>query len=193
DDAKLTLSGQKTLNGRTIVDGEFTFELYAVDKNTGAETLKDSKTNVGNAFTFDELTFDAEGEYKYVVKEKAGNDGKITYDTKSYEVIVTVTNENGVLKATKTVDGKAETAIAFTNTYTPPAEPPVEEPPVEEPPVEEPPVEEPPVETPPADPVVPSNPDTGDHFNLNLWIALLFVSGGILAITVFGVKKKIEE
>ncbi len=192
-DAKVTLSGTKKLNGRNLVDDEFTFELYAVEGN--GETLKDSKTNKGAAITFEELTFDQAGTYPFTVKEKVGTDATITYDSTVYQVTIHVVDENGTLKATVLVDNDAAKAITFANAYTPPAEPPVEppvepQPPVEEPPVEpQPPVEEPPVVEPPAH---PSNPDTGDQSHLYLWIALLVVSGGLFGMMIFG-KKKIYE
>jgi len=203
-DAKLTLSGTKELVGRDIVDGEFTFELY----EAGVAEPK-TVVNAGKTFTFGELIFDTIGEYTYLIKEKKGTDATVTYDEKTYTVKITVVDENGILKATKSVNGNAETAIVFTNTYTDPDEPPVENPPAENPPVEDPPAENPPAEEPPAenppaeeppaeeppvkqDPPKSDNPDTGDHTNLSLWIALLVVSGGLFGVMLLFKKKVIK-
>ncbi len=181
-DAKMGFGGTKTLLGRDIKDGEFFFELYL------GEELLEIVPNVGNAVTFRERIFDTAGEYTFTVKEKKGEDATITYDEKVYTVTVTVVDLNGVLTATKLVDGKADTAIVFTNTYTNPEEPPAEQPPAED----EPPVEQPPAEQPPAEndkPVDSDNPDTGDHTHLQLWIALLVISGGLFGALIL-LKKK---
>lgn len=62
-------------------------------------------------------------------------------------------------------DGVAATEIVFQNSYDKPVPPP---------------------------PVAPEAPQTGDHANLGLWFALMFVSGGILFTALRG-KKKAEE
>ena len=47
------------------------------------------------------------------------------------------------------------------------------------------------VTNPTGKPEIPSNPQTGDHMQLYLWIAILFVSGGVLTATlIIGNKKK---
>ncbi len=202
-DAKVTLGGTKELIGRDLEDGEFTFELY-----DGAN-LKESVTNEDDTFTFEEMTFDAAGEYTYTVKEKKGAEETITYDTAVYTVTVKVVDEEGVLLATTLINGKKDGEMVFKNIYTKPEEPPVETPsgegepgeaePEKEPTIVVPPIaelpqvivpeKEPPVKEPaPAVPV----PDTGDHTNLLVWVALLFVSGGLLGVTLLG-KKKAEE
>lgn len=46
----------------------------------------------------------------------------------------------------------------------------------------------------PADPTNPTSPQTGDNSHMFLWIALLFISGGVLVGTmVYGRKKKYNE
>ena len=106
-----TISGTKKLTGRDLKDGEFTFILK--DSN-GNEIRK--ATNKGVKFEFEELTFDKAGTYTYTVTEEKGSLGGITYDTKSYTVIVTVTdNYKGQLVAAQTIENA--NSIEFTNTY----------------------------------------------------------------------------
>lgn len=92
----------------------------------------------------------------------------VTYDKAVYTVKVTVTdNLDGTFKVEYAYaeDGVAATEIVFQNSYDKPVPPP---------------------------PVAPEAPQTGDHANLGLWFALMFVSGGILFTALRG-KKKAEE
>ncbi|MBE6825050.1 MAG: hypothetical protein E7513_06860 [Ruminococcaceae bacterium] len=123
-DATLEISGKKTLVGREIVDGEFTFELYEIDEE--AQTLIDSKTNVSTTFTFDKLTFDKAGTYQYKVVEKAGDDANITYDSTEHMVYVSVEDMSGQLVATAYGSNDDLLDIEFINTYEEPTEPETE-------------------------------------------------------------------
>ncbi len=159
------IKGDKTLNGRDIVNGEFSFVLKDKDGTVlQTKTVKDGK------FAFDALTFDKVGTYVYTVSEVKGEAEGVTYDQTVYTVTLTVTDRlDGTLAIAEviTVDGKAADAVAFVNAYTAPK--------LEEPPVEEPPVEEPPV-----------IPELGENTSLLAWLALAFVSGA----TMFGTLKR---
>ncbi len=120
----VTLSGNKTLLGRDLNSGEFTFELYETNNrfSTNGLTAVQSKNNVANTFTFDKLTFEEEGIYYYVVKEKVGALGGVTYDTGEYRITIVVTdNGRGQLVQTTTItrDGQTATAMVFVNSYAP--------------------------------------------------------------------------
>ena len=105
----VVLNGTKTLTGRDIIDGEFTFNLTDKDGYVVGEAVND-----GNAFTFKKLTFTEAGVYTYTVSEVKGTKGGVTYDDTVYTVTITVT-DNGAGKLVATVDGG--NAIAFKNTY----------------------------------------------------------------------------
>ncbi len=107
--ASVELDGTKTLVGRDMADGEFTFLLKDKDGN-----LVDEAVNAGNVFAFDALTFTKAGEYTYTVSEVNGGKGGVTYDDTVYTVTVTVT-DNGAGELVATVEGGD--AIAFTNLY----------------------------------------------------------------------------
>lgn len=103
-----TIGGTKELVGRDLKDGEFTFIL----KDSEGKEIE--ATNVGKNFTFETLTFTKAGVYTYTVTEKAGTLGGITYDTNSYNVTITVT-DNG--KGQLVAEVSNADSIKFTNTY----------------------------------------------------------------------------
>ena len=89
-----TLEFTKELTGRTLVDGEFQFELYEGTK------LIDTKTNQGGKVTFNTINYDAEGVHTYTVKEVNAGATGITYDTeKTAKVTVTKDVATNALKA----------------------------------------------------------------------------------------------
>ena len=139
DDAEVILSGTKTLTGRRLRAGEFTFELYNAELSGNKVSAKgdaidtDTNTETG-AFSFDKMSYSNPGTHYYVVKENVPvdtdddpSDGKIngiTYDESIYYIKVEVTDDsNGTLKAMTTIS-KSDTLedavqkIEFGNTYT---------------------------------------------------------------------------
>ena len=99
----------KALTGRDLVDGEFSFELYE-----GANKLQ-TVTNKAGKVTFDAISYTAEGEHTYTVKEVKGNNATITYDASEKQVTVRVTRDGDALKAV-VVYPESKT---FTNAFTP--------------------------------------------------------------------------
>ena len=96
--------GEKELTGgKNLEDGMFDFVLKDVNGDV-IETV----SNKDGKITFDELSFAAAGEYKYTISEVKGDDNHITYSEASYEVIITVTNQDGVLAADVQVKDDAE-------------------------------------------------------------------------------------
>ena len=114
DSDGIVIEGAKNLTGRHMINGEFTFELYDADGN-----LKQTVVNKDGKFAFKELFFDEVGTYTYVVKEKDLGAGGMSYDSKEIEVVIKVTDDlNGELDATiVSINGSADTAIEFNNTY----------------------------------------------------------------------------
>ena len=64
--ANATIELEKELTGRDLVDGEFSFELYE-----GTNKLQ-TVTNKSGKVTFDAISYTAEGEHTYTVKEVKG-------------------------------------------------------------------------------------------------------------------------
>ena len=115
-DAKLDLFGQKHFNGgRDMVAGEFSFVLK---DESGAE-VEVVTNDAKGVFFFKTLTFDTVGTYKFTISEVKGTDEKVTYDATVYQITVTVTYENGEMKAVATVNGENVNEYGFTNIFTP--------------------------------------------------------------------------
>lgn len=145
-ETSLTLSGTKTLSGRVMSDNEFGFELVEEFTDPTDESKKTYttistalvKANTSDAhdgtFSFDPITYKAEGTHTYIIREIKGNNDRITYDDDFYKVTVEVSDVGGQLVATVTAitkyngpsdsTGTAQTssntfAYAFANTFTP--------------------------------------------------------------------------
>ncbi len=119
-DGAATIAGTKKLTGRTLADGEFTFELY--DSNEDGEIAADADplkvtTNASGKFSFS-LTYKdgEEGTYYYAVKEKVGSLGGVTYDTSVFVYKVVVTDP-GTGKLDVAVVAPSDTE--FNNSYVP--------------------------------------------------------------------------
>ena len=183
---EVTLRGHKTLTGgRTSVKaGEFVFGLY----DASGALVESVKNDADGNFVFTTLKLDetnvpvnGQKQITYTVKEIKGMDSCVTYDETVYTVVITVKdNDQGGVTASYTVNGDGAGVIEFTNIYTPaPADPPGSDP-------------DPEVKPDP-DPEQPDNPSTGDNADLPLWLALLFVSGGITGTVLYNRKRKAEE
>ena len=105
-----TIKLDKTLTGRDLTDGEFSFELYE-----GANKLQ-TVTNKNGKVTFAPIEYTEEGEHTYTVKEVAGNTPGITYDKTDKQVTVKVKKDGDNLKA----DVAYPDNKTFSNTYTAP-------------------------------------------------------------------------
>lgn len=129
-------AGTKTLTGRDMLPNEtFGFVLLPADDATqsaianGAVRLTSTDavalrgTN-GQAvdFSFGDATFTKPGTYTFMVRENSWNSQRIpadgtqgmAFDRHTATIVVTVTDNNGVLAATRTV----ENSLDFTNRYT---------------------------------------------------------------------------
>ncbi|MBF0015513.1 LPXTG cell wall anchor domain-containing protein [Enterococcus casseliflavus] len=109
----IVLSAEKVLIGRTLQADEFAFELVDED----GTVLQTKANDATGKIYFDALPYEEAGEYHYTIREKAGTDGTITYDTKELAVVVTVTDEDGQLTAVAEYEGNQ----VFENDYTPKA------------------------------------------------------------------------
>lgn len=115
--ATATLSGTKTLEGRTLENGEFRFKI-SVAKGSEENTPLPDETSVTNtadgSITFGTITFSKTGTYLYDVVEDTsvlpGGVSAVTRDPQRVEVKVTL-GDDGALKA-ETVG-----ELKFVNTY----------------------------------------------------------------------------
>ncbi|MBO5070101.1 MAG: hypothetical protein J6C37_07045 [Roseburia sp.] len=124
------LQGTKTLTGRILQPGEFTFLLKNAAGLTVMEAANDAEGKIvfdaanydgGLDHTDNPLTFTEEGTYWFVIAEKTGDtDNGVAYDETVYDVKVVVTDVDGQLvPAVTCYKAQDEMGVTFTNIYTP--------------------------------------------------------------------------
>ncbi len=114
----VSLGASKILTGRTLRDGEFTFQLKDADGTVVARARNDAS----GAVKFDELSFSRPGTYTYTVAEVEGSDSTITYDKTVYTAVIQVADDlQGHLVASVADQSGAGLDMTFTNKYTEPA------------------------------------------------------------------------
>ena len=118
--ATVQLFASKTLTGRTLGAGEFSFEL-SEETDEGYQVLETVENDGDGKARFSEIayTFDDIGEHRYKVREVAGSLGGVTYDTavREFTVIVSENDEGGLDVAYDGYD--PEKGAGFTNSYDP--------------------------------------------------------------------------
>lgn len=164
DAVDVVLEGSKTMTGRELDEGEFTFELYETNESWFEISEAITVTNdADGSFSFPAIRFEEPQTRYYLVKEVNGGqriDG-VAYDDTIYCIIVDVT-DNGLGALEYTLDiatskGEPVAQVLFENSY---VEPP---------------------------------PQTGDT-GIAVWVALMSVScGAIITLTAFGKKKSEDE
>ena len=106
----VALEATKRFTSGELAGGDFTFQLLDKDGSVIQAVQNDKDGKV----TFQAISYDTPGEHDYAIKEVAGNDPTVVYDTKDVMVHVKVTDEKGKLKATVTYDDK-KAVPTFTN------------------------------------------------------------------------------
>ena len=105
------LKASKALTGANLADDQFTFEL--VNKATD-QVVQTAKNKADGTVTFPAETYTEVGNHTYIIREKNDGSKGYTYDDKTVEVTVAVTdNGQGQLVATETYATPAE----FSNNY----------------------------------------------------------------------------
>ena len=116
------VEAKKVLDGRDLKRGEFTFELVEANADGSAGKVVDTATNEADgSIAFPAQIVGAAGEYRYLVREAAGDDEYVDYDSAFYYVTVVADGnaDGGNLSCSVrygTDDGRAPT---FTNTVNP--------------------------------------------------------------------------
>lgn len=117
----------KTLTGRDMAQGEFSFRLQSTDDDSDfwtAATNPAAADGQAAEITFGDVMFEKPGTYTYTLEEEQGNLAGVEYDSNKYTVIATVTdkdadgNYTGKLEVTWQINGAADNIVAFENTYT---------------------------------------------------------------------------
>lgn len=112
-----TLDAIKTLDGRTLKNGEFAFELV----NSLGQVVQTKTNSADGTIVFDPVTLAAAGVHTYTVREVRGSDTSITYDDTVYTVKITVVQDGSEYREEKVeylVGTTAVNGIEFKNIYT---------------------------------------------------------------------------
>lgn len=125
----VTLSGDKTLVGKTLTKNSYAFWLYRTDANWNRTNFIETKLNESDgSFTFAPLTFDAEmfsqaSSYYYTLFEAEGgsNIDGVTYDDEEYRIRIDLRDDQmGYLHATVHIfdsTGVPADTLSFVNEY----------------------------------------------------------------------------
>ena len=115
-DAYVTVGASKTLLGKDLADGQFTFLLTAHDG-----TVVQAKNAADGTVTFPKLRFTQPGTYEYTLSELNDAQANVTYDKRTYRVTITVADDlQGHLVAAM---ASGDEALTFTNEYVAPPVP----------------------------------------------------------------------
>lgn len=107
--ANVTIEAVKKLEGGTLKEGQFTFQIKDKDGKAVAEV----KNKEDGAIRFENLTFDSEGTYEYTISEVNDKQTGVTYDENVYKLTVSVTDDGSGVLSAKVSGDKA----TFTNHY----------------------------------------------------------------------------
>ena len=113
----IQISAAKTLTGRVLQAGEFTFLL----KNEAGEIVAKATNDANGLIVFEEIKYDTSGTYVYTISEEKGDAPRVTYDESVYKVTVTAEDQlDGTMKVN--VDYAGVNPV-FINNYVEPAAP----------------------------------------------------------------------
>lgn len=109
----------KSLTGRDLTEGEFSFELREV-KGEDSELIETVANAADGKVTFSTIKYTEIGQHTYMLREVKGDAGGITYDDTIYTVVTTIAdNGKGQLAATHELKGTKDVkSIEFKNAYT---------------------------------------------------------------------------
>ena len=107
------ITATKSLTGRKLAAGEFSFELVEGDKVVATGT-NDASGNI----TMGAVKYTEAGKHTYTLREVKGDAGGITYDGKTYTIETTITDKgDGTLEAKHVLNDADE--AKFSNGYKP--------------------------------------------------------------------------
>ena len=109
----------KSLTGRDLTEGEFSFELREV-KGEDSELIETVANAADGKVTFSAIKYTEIGQHTYKLHEVKGNAGGVDYDDAVYTIVTTIAdNGKGQLVATHELkDAKDVKSIEFKNVYT---------------------------------------------------------------------------
>ncbi len=108
----------KSLTGRDLAAGEFSFELREL-KGEDSKLIETVTNDAGGKVKFKAIKYTEVGQHTYKLREVKGNAGGIAYDETVYTIVTTISdNGKGQLVATHELkDAKDVKSIEFKNAY----------------------------------------------------------------------------
>ena len=113
------ITATKSLTGRDLAAGEFSFELReVVDKEV--KPVETVTNDADGKVTFSAIEYKEVGQHTYKLREVKGDAGGIAYDETEYTIVTTIAdNGKGKLVATHELKGHKDVkSIEFKNAYT---------------------------------------------------------------------------
>lgn len=113
------ITAAKSLTGRDLVEGEFSFELLEIaDKEV--KPVETVTNGADGKVTFNAIKYTEIGQHTYMLREVKGDADGITYDDTIYTIVTTIAdNGKGQLVATHDLKGAKDVkSIEFKNAYT---------------------------------------------------------------------------
>lgn len=109
----------KSLTGRDLTAGEFSFELREI-KGEDSDLIETVKNAADGKVTFSAIKYTEIGQHTHMLREVKGDAGGITYDDTTYTIVTTISdNGKGQLVATHELKGAKDVkSIEFKNAYT---------------------------------------------------------------------------
>ena len=109
----------KSLTGRDLAAGEFSFELREL-KGEDSKLIETVTNDASGKVKFKAIKYTEVGQHNYTLHEVKGDAGGITYDGTTYTIVTTISdNGKGQLVATHELkDAKDAKSIKFENAYT---------------------------------------------------------------------------
>lgn len=109
----------KSLTGRDLAAGEFSFELREL-KGEDSKLIETVTNDASGKVKFKAIKYTEVGQHNYTLHEVKGDAGGITYDGTTYTIVTTISdNGKGQLVATRELkDAKDAKSIKFENAYT---------------------------------------------------------------------------
>ena len=117
-DVKIIPTVTKEIAGRDWEGPDsFTFELSAVTENAPMPDQTKAVAVGPRAASFGEIAYDKAGTYKYEIVEVNNGAGGFTYDSRKYEMIVTITKDANTNALSAVVDYDGNDVLKVTNKY----------------------------------------------------------------------------
>ncbi len=120
-----TITATKTLTGKELAEGEFTFKLTGLENAPlpeGYDSAGVTNDDTGS-ISFGTITFEEKGTYVYEITEVNNNQTGYTYDESTYTVTYVVEDDGngslGITSKTITVNDEEVNSIVFENSYQP--------------------------------------------------------------------------